>query len=103
MPFGSENIGNVAPLYIIYLLKRYGSERKEASFYASLYFKAFPDLVNDYVQEPYHGANDAHHCYIYRTFDKGLFMFGLVDIEYEGKIMDKKQYITSSALYRQLF
>ncbi len=101
--FSSENIGNVAPLYIIYLLKRYGSERKEASFYASLYFKAFPDLVND-VQDPYHGVNDAHHCYIYRTFDKGLFMFGLADIEYEGiKFMDKKQYIRSSALYRQLF
>jgi len=102
--FGNDNIGNVAPLYVIYLLKRYGLERKEASFYASLYFKAFPDLLNEYLLNPDNRLKHAHDCFIYRTFDKGLFMFGLADIEYEGiKYYDQKQFIKTSALFRELF
>jgi hypothetical protein len=102
--FGNDNIGNVGQLYVIYLLKRYGFERKEASFYASLYFKAFPVLLNEYLQDPHNRIEHAQHCFTYRTFDKGLFMFGLADIEYEGIInYDKKQFVKTTALFKEVF
>lgn len=102
--YSNDNIGNVGTLYVIYLLKRYGFERKEASFYASLYFKAFPDLLSEDLQGPHNHMEHAHDCFTYRTFDKGLFMFGLTDIEYEGNtFIDKKQYIKPTALFQEVF
>jgi hypothetical protein len=102
--FGSDNIGNVGSLYILYLLKRYGHERREASFYASLYFRAFPTLLNEIDPTPYRDQTfGAHHCYIYRTFEKGLFLFGLADLEYEGKGLDQKLFVKASRVFQEVF
>jgi hypothetical protein len=103
--YESGSIGNIGGPYVIYLLHLYGHEQREASFYASLYFKAFPDLIRSIPPSPYTEQEKmAYGCYIYRTFDKGLFLFGLVDIEYKGgNYSDRKMYIKTTEAFHQVF
>ena len=103
--YESGAIGNTGALYVIYLLHRYGHEQREASFYASLYFKAFPDLISAIQPSPFSNQETmAYECFIYRTFDKGFFLFGLVDIEYKGKnYSDRKMYIKITEAFHQVF
>jgi hypothetical protein len=103
--YESDNIGNLGTLYTIYLLSLFGSERREATFYAQLYFKAFPALINEINFYPFSTPEKtAYDCYIYRTFDKGLLLFGLVEIEYEGKdYLDRKTFIKTSGIFHHVF
>jgi hypothetical protein len=101
----SGAIGNTGSLFIIYLLHRYGHEQREASFYASLYFRAFPDLIRSIQPTSFSDQEDmAYECYIYRTFEKGLFLFGLVDIEYKGEhYADRKMYVKATQAFYKVF
>ena len=103
--YESDTIGNVGILYAVYLLNLFGSERREASFYAQLYFKAFPDLIREINFFPFSTPEkSAYDCFIYRTFEKGLFLFGLVEIEYEGKDnFNRKMYIKASEIFNHIF
>ncbi len=103
--YESERIGNLGTLYTIYLLNLFGKMRKVASFYAKLYFKAFPELINEVTFHPFSTPEkSAYDCFIYRTFEKGLFLFGLVEIEYEGKdYFSRKMYIKTIDLFHHIF
>jgi hypothetical protein len=103
--YESDTIGNLGTLYTIYLLNLFGKTRLEASFYASLYFKAFPELINEVTYYPFSTPEkSAYDCFLYRTFEKGLFLFGLVEIEYEGKdYFNRKMYIKTSDLFHHIF
>lgn len=102
--YESDAIGNLGTLYTIYLLNLFGKTRLEASFYARLYFKAFPELINEVTSYPFSTPEkSAYDCFLYRTFEKGLFLFGLVEIEYEGKdYFNRKMYIKTSDLFNHI-
>ncbi|MGB8489812.1 MAG: hypothetical protein WCE64_02020 [Bacteroidales bacterium] len=102
--YESDGIGNLGTLYTVYLLNKFGMKRREASFYAGLYFKAFPKLIDEISFHPFLKPEVmAYSCFIFRTFEKGLFLFGLVEIEYEGKdYLNRKIYIKTSDIFRQI-
>lgn len=103
--YESESIGNLGTLYSVYLLSLFGKERREASFYAQIYFKAFPALINEIKSYTFSTPEKtACDCYIYRTFDKGLLLFGLIEIEYEGTdFLTRKMYIKVSDIFHHIF
>ncbi|MBN2213426.1 MAG: hypothetical protein JW723_04215 [Bacteroidales bacterium] len=103
--FESDEIGNHGLLYVIYLLNRYGSQKREEDFYARLYIKAFPMLL-DGIPEPLYATPEqmAFDCFNYRVFDKGLYLFGLVEMEYTGKdYLTRKTWIKTTRLFHQVF
>jgi hypothetical protein len=103
--YESNSIGNLGMLYTVYLLSLFGKKQREASFYAQLYLKAFPVLINEIKFHPFSTPEEsAYDCFIYRTFNKGLLLFGLVEIEYEGKdYLDRKIYIKTSEIFHHVF
>lgn len=70
--FDSENIGRINPAYSIYLLKKYGEEKRTTDFYADKYFKAFPNLFTD--------GNYPYQSYTVRTFDRYFRYLGFIEV-----------------------
>lgn len=81
--YGSDEIGNLAPVYTLVLLARYGQEYRPALFYADKYFKAFPDLKHSYPTSVYESGDGAQRCYLTRCFNRFLYQFGLVEWQEE--------------------
>ncbi len=77
--FKSENIGKINPAYSMYLLKKYGGEKRDAQFYADRYFMAFPHLITDDLN-PYK-------CYTVRTFERYFRYLGFVEVD-ENDFLD---------------
>jgi hypothetical protein len=70
--FEDEKIGQIGAYYSIYLLNKYGKDKRDTEFYANKYFKAF---FKEYV-----GINtDKHFWYKIRTFDRFLRYFGFLE------------------------
>jgi hypothetical protein len=82
--FENEMIGGYGNNYTLYLLNKYGNDWKDSDFYADLYFKAFPKLLEGYEKD------DNNNCYIIRTFNI-LKYFGFIEFNDKkleiGKIM----------------
>lgn len=63
-------------IFSIYLLSKYGQDKKETDFYAKKYFEAFPTFGQD--------IKNKDHCYILRTFDRFFAFLGFLDIIQES-------------------
>jgi hypothetical protein len=89
-----ENImvGQFGNNFTLYLLSKYGDEWKEDNFYAKLYLKAFPSIIEKSVKNNY----NIH--YINRSFRHLLIYFGI--IEYENKELDIGK-IRTTELFRK--
>lgn len=70
--YESENIGKINPAYSIYLLKKFGEEKRTTDFYADKYFKAFPTLFTD--------GNYPYQSYTVRTFDRYFRYLGFIEV-----------------------
>lgn len=71
--YDSDNIGKVNPAYSLYLLKKYGDQKRNTDFYADRYFKAFPQLITD--------GRSPYNSYTVRTFERYFRYFGFVEVE----------------------
>lgn len=91
--YGSEAVGRVNPAFSLFLLKKYGTEKRSSFFYAEKYFKAFPQLLEQ--------KESSFRCYALRTFERYFKFIGLVDIEKNG-ILDPA-YLKKTAFLDQLF
>ena len=78
--FENEMIGQFGNNYTLYTLYKYGEKWRNITFYAKIYFKAFPDLMS---KEKYDFSDD---CFASRTFDRMLKYFGF--IEYSDKKLE---------------
>ncbi|MDR0639329.1 MAG: hypothetical protein LBG27_10605 [Spirochaetaceae bacterium] len=77
--YEDEKIGQFGAYFSIYLLSRYGNEKRNAEFYANKYFRAF---FKEYI-----GINtEKHHAYSLRTFDRFLKYFGFLEEFNENKL-----------------
>lgn len=74
--YESEAIGRVNPAFSLYLLKKYGSKKRSAYFYAEKYFSAFPQLMEE--------GDRSFRCYALRTFELYFKFMGFVQVEKEG-------------------
>jgi hypothetical protein len=103
--YGETEIGNLGMLYVVYLLLKYGSEKRNAEFYAKLYFRAFPTLIREV--RPYTFTSQeqtAIDCFILRVFNRGLFLFGLIEKENTGeKYFNREYLIKTSVLFHKVF
>ena len=75
--FENTMIGQFGNNFTLFLLSKYRNEWKDNYFFAKLYFKAFPDLLNR------KDKNSSYQCYNIRTFERLLGYFGF--IEYKDK------------------
>jgi len=103
--YGETEIGNLGMLYVVYLLLKYGSEKRNAEFYAKFYFRAFPTLIREV--RPYTFTSQeqtAIDCFILRVFNRGLFLFGLIEKENTGeKYFNREYLIKTSVLFYKVF
>jgi hypothetical protein len=88
--YEDAEIGRLGCYYSIYLLAKYGGEKRESLFYANKYFEA---LFKKYV-----GINTRyHHSYVLRTFDRFLKFFGFLEDYEDNKIGTR--YVKKSELF----
>jgi hypothetical protein len=88
--YENQTIGQFGAYYSIYLLHKYGSEKREAGFYANKYFKAFfKEYIGIHTDEEY--------CYALRTFERFLQYFGFIE-KYQENIFST-MFVKKTALF----
>ncbi|RXQ95971.1 hypothetical protein EO244_06625 [Ancylomarina salipaludis] len=100
--YEDQQIGQFGFGFSLILLSKYGAEKRLDNFYSDKYLKAFPQFIESIT--PTYGTVEeyASHCYSVRTFERFLSYFGLVEIEKQGKTLDRKKYITKTELFDEL-
>ncbi|MDR2144388.1 MAG: hypothetical protein LBP29_08470 [Treponema sp.] len=79
----NEMTGQFGAYYSVYLLDKYGNEKRDAGFYANKYFQAFPKTFSKEYSEI---ETSEELCYTRRTFDRFFKYFGFLENYYENKI-----------------
>jgi len=101
--YESEDIGRIGFGFSLFLLGKYGAIKRSADFYADKYFKAFPDIRNDYPNPGYSTREKVTaNCYKVRSFNRFLDYFGLITIETRYKNFEKFMNITKTPLFDKL-
>jgi hypothetical protein len=100
--YEDKKIGQFGFGFSLMLLSKYGAEKQLDSFYAKKYLKAFPQFL-DLIMPTYGTVEEyAGNCYSIRTFERFMHYFGLVDIEKQGKMLDRKTFIKKTELFDKL-
>lgn len=91
-PQENKHIGQMGFGYSLLLLNKYGNIKRMCSFYAIRYFAAFPKLMKkSEAKEIYNNYTESANDYYYRTFDRFLSYFGLIEGRYlhsdQGEIL----------------
>ena len=69
-------------LFTLYLLKKYGGELREESFYEECFMKAFPMVIEQLPQETGDDPETtARKAYFLRTFLRFAWFLGLVEMQ----------------------
>lgn len=99
--YPSQLTGQLGFAFTLLLVSKYGTIEKLDNFYADRYLKAFPRLLLDFNTGYFNTDVNGHfkHCYSYRTFDRFLEYFNLVDSRTEGNFIDKKKFIKKTSLF----
>ena len=100
--YENEQIGQFGFGFSLILLSKYGSEKRLDHFYAKKYFNAFPQFLESI--SPTYGTIEQYtgNCYSVRTFERFMNYLGLVEIEKEGKMFDRKNFILKTELFDKL-
>jgi hypothetical protein len=100
--YENEQIGQFGFGFSLILLSKYGAEKQLDNFYSDKYIKAFPQFLESIT--PTYGTIEqyAGNCYSVRTFERFMHYFGLVKIEKEGKMLDRKKFIIKTELFDKL-
>lgn len=80
--YPNENSGQLGFMYLIFLLHKYGHEKRDLKFYTDLYYKAFPtlwELDPSFGPDSIYDRNDR--VVFVRFFLRFAVWFGLVRIE----------------------
>ncbi|OWP61989.1 hypothetical protein CDA63_16645 [Hymenobacter amundsenii] len=103
--YPSESTGQMAWLYSVYLLAKFGHEVRPASFYADKYQLAFPLVRADFPDQPYASPEQQlRRCYCVRTFGRSLNWFGLVTVGNSPHYLDTdSSQVAATGLLAQLF
>ena len=89
--------------FSLFLVQKYGAEKRNVKFYADKFLQAFP-LVMRTVPDSDSFTNEENfqRCYSLRTFDRFLKRFGLIDIIGRENSFSKDYYIIKKALIDDL-
>jgi hypothetical protein len=101
--YGDNHIGQTGFGFSLILLHKYGKTKRQDTFYAEKYFKAFPDVFSTDSQMGFKiSGNWANTCYSLRTFDRFLSYFGFIKIEEVGEKWKPDKFITKTDLFDKL-
>lgn len=100
--YGDNQIGQLGYGFSLILLSKYGQEKRLNSFYAERYFRAYPQLLNSIIPGYDTVERYSTNCYAFRTFDRFLKYFGLINVEEERKGMDSIKYVSKTEVYDKL-
>jgi hypothetical protein len=95
-------IGQFGFGFSLILLSKYGEEKQLDSFYSDKYLKAFPQFLESITPAYCTAQKYAGDCYSVRTFQRFLHFFGLIEIEKQGNILDRKIFIKKTELFDKL-
>lgn len=100
--YEDEQIGQFGFGFSLILLAKYGAESRLDNFYSEKYLKAFPQFLETII--PTYGTAEqyAGNCYSVRTFERFMNYFGLVEIEKQGKMTERKNLIIRTELFDKL-
>ena len=102
--YSSENVGVLGVGFNLVLLNLYGKNDQKDTFYSDKYLKAFPMLLEEYIEKYASKDREAAHCYSYRLFDVLLYHLGLVTIEETNKYRENHvKLIHRTDLFDRLF
>lgn len=96
--YGENSIGQIGFGFSLILLSKYGFEKRLDNFYSEKYFKAFPQLIDNTPLSKFDtrtSEDRSANYYSYRTFERFLNYFGLINI-------DADKYITKTELFDKL-
>lgn len=69
-------------LFTLYLLHKYGSSWRPATFYSDNFLRAFPMILQEIERKPFEAPEDTfQRCYILRTLQRFAGFFGLAELE----------------------
>jgi len=101
--FENQDIGQIAFLYSLYLINKYGDEFRDMNFYSNLYLTAFPSMLEyaDTSQESYSLRASSYQT---RFIERFAIWFGFVEEEIiEGKhYFDRRIRIKRTKLLQEL-
>jgi hypothetical protein len=73
-------------LFTLYCLHRFGDETRSGKFYADLFQRAFPLVLNEIPQNPYwNPEEEAKRCFSLRALERFASFFGFVSIRMPGR------------------
>lgn len=97
-------IGQLGFCYSIFLLKKFGNEKRTKEFYAEKYLRAFPKVLTEISERPYSTIKEsAINCYTLRSFDRFLEWFGLVSVEKGKKFFSRTDTVWKSEIFDKVF
>ena len=100
--YGLEKTAKTGFAFSLLLVSKYGSQERLSSFYSQKYFKAFPLLLQEEPMYPSPFGSYHESSYAYRTFDRFMDLFGLIEIREEGRLLERKKYIKKTPLFDKL-
>lgn len=102
--YGDHPIGQLGFAFSLELVSKYGNELLPGKFYAQKYLNAFP-MVLDHIETPRYTTveEEAINCYVLRTFEYFLKIFGMVELTEKGKDrISAKLFIKKSPILDQV-
>ncbi len=74
--YTEAGVGQVGWAYTIFMLMQYGEKTREKNFYADLYFKAFPMMLEYFEDEYIPVEEEAYDCYNLRAIQRFAAWWG---------------------------
>ena len=100
--YDSEQAAQFGAGYTLVLLRKYGHQEKEINFYAQKFLEAFPMVTDEFESKFSRSPEDAFcHCYITRTFHRGLMWLGMVETRETGNRMEgtHQEWVKTTSLF----
>lgn len=96
--YPDNGTGQMALIFSLYLLQKYGATQRNVSFYSKKYFQAFPMLTEEFK---YSAFDLSHSCYTLRVFERYLSYLGV--IQYKRDTSKKAATVKKSPLFEKIF
>jgi hypothetical protein len=100
--YDSEQAAQFGAGYTLVLLSKYGHHEKEVNFYAKKFLEAFPMVADEFESRISGSPEDVFcHCYITRTFHRGLMWLGMVETRETGNRMEgtHQEWVKTTSLF----
>jgi len=98
----NQHCGQLGFAFTLILLSKYGENFKEVSFYSEKYQKAFPAMLDSFINDYSTPEKTMMRCFTHRTFDKFLNFFNLVEIKKTPNWEDPNL-VKKSAIFDRIF